>query len=796
MELAFPGRVGTPGLATSGGAAFTYQEIDGFAVHDGDILLALRSDPAAPPSAGRSFATHRWADGVIPYTVDPSLPIVTTARFLGAIEHWSANTGFTFVRRTTEPDYLVILPAADGCSSYVGRLGGAQALYLGSGCTRGNTIHELGHVIGLWHEQSRQDASTYVAFHEENLEDPLYAPNFGSYTERGDDGTDLGPYDYGSILHYPSWAFADDEDACMLSNVGCTLTKPDGSHIDEYQRDALSPTDIWGANRLYFDTWQVSDHGTAPWREIALSDIPSSDVQIADVDGDGVSDVVSLVDGELVIRWGSGETTPVAAPNSIASFALADTDGDGAFEVITSISGRWRRWTASTARWDGWVARQVDVGAFEFADLDGDGRTDALRSIGGTWWVAWAGHDPVPLVDAPALARFADLDGDGAAEIVVDSDGWRAYSAVTDTWTTLEDGGALEQTFVADLDGDGRDSLVVMEGSTAHTLDADAWTLDTEGGVIRVGDFDGDGADDVFTSMAPRTQDPGADGIYEVPDEVEDLAVAIVAANSTAGEVHVGPGEWTLDRVLLEPGVSLVGSDTTLVIGDLTLDSARVSGVTLTVNGMFLAGESSLQDVAVTGAIGVTGNAMLRTTAIVGILTVDGDATLDAEDLEVQGALQSEGTVTLDRARLTGTTPLFVRDGATTCTNCLLEGESAGAATFGALDLVHTTIRAPTGVQVLGGAANLVNTALLEVTAYALFCTSGSAATTAVYADAGLATCGSLSRTARPEVDADGHLGDRSDLADVGVTTTVTTDRDGDPRPIGRPDVGCDEREP
>ena len=62
-------------------------------------------------------------------------------------------------------------------------------------------MHELGHVVGYWHEQSRPDRDKYVDIIVENINKAYYAYNFEKY---GHDEIDsLGvPYDYDSIMHY------------------------------------------------------------------------------------------------------------------------------------------------------------------------------------------------------------------------------------------------------------------------------------------------------------------------------------------------------------------------------------------------------------------------------------------------------------------------------------------------------------------------------------------------------------------------------------------------------------------
>lgn len=61
------------------------------------------------------------------------------------------------------------------CCSYVGRRGGGpQAISIGKNCDKfGIVVHELGHVIGFWHEHTRPDRDRHVSIVRENIQPGL-----------------------------------------------------------------------------------------------------------------------------------------------------------------------------------------------------------------------------------------------------------------------------------------------------------------------------------------------------------------------------------------------------------------------------------------------------------------------------------------------------------------------------------------------------------------------------------------------------------------------------------------------
>lgn len=57
------------------------------------------------------------------------------------------------------------------CCSFVGkRGGGAQAISIGKNCDKfGIVVHELGHVVGFWHEHTRPDRDHHVQIIRDNI---------------------------------------------------------------------------------------------------------------------------------------------------------------------------------------------------------------------------------------------------------------------------------------------------------------------------------------------------------------------------------------------------------------------------------------------------------------------------------------------------------------------------------------------------------------------------------------------------------------------------------------------------
>ncbi|XP_066983363.1 tolloid-like protein 2 [Macrobrachium rosenbergii] len=201
----------------------------------------------------RRAATARkervWDFGVIPYMIDANFTGADKGLFKQAMRHWENYTCIRFVEKTSEhPNYIIFTERECGCCSFVGKRGnGPQALSIGKNCDKfGIVVHELGHVVGFWHEHTRPDRDNHVVIIRENIQSGQDY-NFNKLT--AEEVNSLGQrYDFASIMHYARATFAK---ATYLDTIR-PRPEPGQEPLPEIgQRIKLSEGDIAQTNLLY-----------------------------------------------------------------------------------------------------------------------------------------------------------------------------------------------------------------------------------------------------------------------------------------------------------------------------------------------------------------------------------------------------------------------------------------------------------------------------------------------------------------------------------------------------------------
>jgi Astacin (Peptidase family M12A) len=101
----------------------------------------------------------------------------------------------------------------------------------------GTAVHEIGHALGLWHEQSRADRDDFVEIVFANIS-PDNAFNFRKV---GWNGLLLGAYDFTSVMHYRKNTFSINGQDTIIAKNGASIIRS----------NTLSAGDVAGINQLY-----------------------------------------------------------------------------------------------------------------------------------------------------------------------------------------------------------------------------------------------------------------------------------------------------------------------------------------------------------------------------------------------------------------------------------------------------------------------------------------------------------------------------------------------------------------
>jgi hypothetical protein len=494
VEQAFPGRTGERRTGTfqtpQGVQELHYEVIDGVRVFQGDILLPPEAGPNYR-STGIAALAKRWPYGVVPVE---STGLFNDSRVTTALNHWRARAAIRFIFGATTGNRLrFVAPASPGeCSSWVGMRGGPQDVNIGSQCSTGSTIHEIGHAIGLFHEQSRTDRNNNVIVLDGtngtmNCILPGTEDNFRMF---GNDGMNVGAYEIGSIMHYPSNAFASGTAGCAN-----TITRLDGTTFGS-NRTNLTGGDMVGAGNMYlpwttfrrpvsYDHPFDSRHDFAVWRRST-----------------GTWLIINSSNGtRREQRWGESTDVPVPADynNDFAADLAVWRPGTGEWWVRTSGPNP----QTVITQWG--VADDVPVpGDY---NQDGFAERAVWRPSDGRWYIRF-GNNALPdqvteWGTAGDIPVQMDWDGDGTLDLAVwrPSDGnWyvkRSSDGVADVrpWGTAGD-----VPVPADYTGDGRVDFAVWrpaEGKWYVKSQADNSILfaewGTHGDIPTPARFDNDG---------------------------------------------------------------------------------------------------------------------------------------------------------------------------------------------------------------------------------------------------------------------------------------------------------------
>lgn len=268
-------------------------------VREGDILYSPLSKAQLH---ARSISTgdplQLWPAGIVPYTIDPSVPKQSVVVIKQAIDRWNRDGGVSIiplVEAQADAGQVIYdsvrFVVGDFCASWVGRQGGQQDLWVASHCSAGSVMHELGHVLGLEHEHTRPDRDQHIRIHWENVQtDKIHNFDLAPAGARM-----LGDYDLTSIMHYGTHNFS--------STGGPTLSPLDPTITGIGQRNALSAGDLEAISTLYGSDLSVIT------RAVDINNGTQLDIFVTNESARGAVDVSVQVPGvsaDMVVSAPSG----------------------------------------------------------------------------------------------------------------------------------------------------------------------------------------------------------------------------------------------------------------------------------------------------------------------------------------------------------------------------------------------------------------------------------------------------------------------------------------------------------
>jgi len=173
-------------------------------------------DPHSFAGAALESERKRWRGGVIPYTIDAGVSGATRRNFQWAAGIWNENTCIRILPAGspgTEGIWGSIkVMKLKGCWATVGQRYSETKMSLGRGCEDA-AAHELGHVIGLHHEQCRTDRDDFIKVIMSRV---VKSQRYNFEIATGISNFSV-PYDYCSIMHYGMKYFGMGKQITMLT---------------------------------------------------------------------------------------------------------------------------------------------------------------------------------------------------------------------------------------------------------------------------------------------------------------------------------------------------------------------------------------------------------------------------------------------------------------------------------------------------------------------------------------------------------------------------------------------------
>lgn len=127
---------------------------------------------------------YKWPNGTVPFTFHPDFSVPEQLIVVQAMTVFATQTCVRFIPKTDEHVEHIQFVKGDGCGSSIGYRHGQRTplnVTYSDYCLtiRGVIQHEMLHVLGLLHEQSRPDRDNYITIIWDNIPLSMWTSNAG-----------------------------------------------------------------------------------------------------------------------------------------------------------------------------------------------------------------------------------------------------------------------------------------------------------------------------------------------------------------------------------------------------------------------------------------------------------------------------------------------------------------------------------------------------------------------------------------------------------------------------------------
>ncbi len=284
--------------------------------------------------------------------------------------------------------------------------------------------------------------------------------------------------------HSGDWGYGENHDQFNFSAADNTFQADYSNELAAGDFDGDGKTDVFLATGT---GWWISRAATEPWQLIHGSNKRTGDLAFADMDNDGVTDVVwRAPSGDLgYLKSGAGAVVLLTtSPVPVSELRLGDFDGDGRTDIFRrEPNGQWMIWYGRTRIWTPAASSSFPLAELRFGDFNQTPGTDVIAVLNNEWAVSSGGTGNWAPLNGRLRPSFtnavvADFDGDGRVDIAFDNglQGWDFSPRGSGPLRTLREADdfirfePLDRLLVGKFDGAGEAGIVTYGDPYAGSL--------------------------------------------------------------------------------------------------------------------------------------------------------------------------------------------------------------------------------------------------------------------------------------------------------------------------------------